>query len=214
MGCRARDSNASVDAELRPACYMAREFLSYRGQRRTARILRVATYTLAAAKLPCSVGIRTPAFRWGQVKVPLRTTATRLVSKLGRARLRSCRMKPAEEWASAPEVCFLRPKMIHEASSVRQWLDSPEARDQSRPLAQLAKQSLGGVHIGPARVGSIGPYRVVDSLRGFFQIHLQRRLKQIEARLQPVVTHTAYARCIVTRIVFRRIRTAMRRGVA
>jgi hypothetical protein len=61
----------------------------------------------------------------------------------------------------------------------------------ARTLAQLGEQGAGSVAVSLARVGRISPHRIVNNLRGFFQVHVQSRLANVETTLQAVLARLA-----------------------
>src|SRR5260370_12636050 len=72
-----------------------------------------------------------------------------------------------------------------------QRLKWTEQRGDSGTPAQFGEDSAGGVAIGFAGVGGIGPHRVVDDLRSFFHIHVQGRFADIKTLLQLLITRFA-----------------------
>ena len=58
-------------------------------------------------------------------------------------------------------------------------------------LAQLGKQGAGSVAVRLAGVGRISPHCIINNLRGFFQVHVQRCLANVQAALQAFMTGLA-----------------------
>ena len=74
---------------------------------------------------------------------------------------------------------------------MRQRLERPQHRGHPRALAQFGQQGVGGILISLARIGSIGPYRVVNDLRGFFQIQVQGSFENVRTLLQALIAGLA-----------------------
>src|SRR5580692_11190183 len=74
---------------------------------------------------------------------------------------------------------------------IRQRLKRAVQRVHAAALAQFSKQRAGRILVGLVRVGGIGPDRVINNLRGFFQIDVQRGFADVEALLQALVASLA-----------------------
>src|SRR5271170_5668764 len=70
-------------------------------------------------------------------------------------------------------------------------MEGAEHAGNSAAFAQFAEQRAGCVGVGLAGIGGIGPDRVVNDLRCFFQIHVQSGFEYIDTLLQAVVTRLA-----------------------
>src|SRR5271167_4686048 len=96
------------------------------------------------------------------------------------------------------------------ASSVaRLWalvasrMEGAEHAGNSGAFAQFAEQRAGCVGVGLAGVGGIGPDRVVNDLRRFFQVDVQGGFVDVGALLQAIVTALADRRRLgALRMVF------------
>src|SRR5260370_40134494 len=75
--------------------------------------------------------------------------------------------------------------------SVRQRLKRPQHSRNPCPLPQLCQHSAGSILISFPRVGRIGPHSVINNLRRFLQVHVHRRLTNIEPLLHPLITSAA-----------------------